>query len=120
MVRKVCLFGLSADPPTGYGGHVGIVQALAALPRNAAASKLLDSKDDNDAFDEIRVVPVYRHTYSVCAVCFKRQKFGCNSSLTNKVILYFYRWLCRTNVDGLCRLNIVSECANLLLRAFLG
>ena len=26
--KSICLFGLSADPPTGYGGHVGIVQTL--------------------------------------------------------------------------------------------
>jgi ATP-binding cassette subfamily B (MDR/TAP) protein 1 len=47
--KKVCLFGLSADPPTGTGGHVGIVQKLASLPN----------------FDEIRVLPVYRHTFTV-------------------------------------------------------
>ena len=48
--RRVCLFGLSADPPTGNAGHVGIARKLASLP----------------AFDEIRVLPVYRHTYAVC------------------------------------------------------
>jgi len=47
--RQVCLFGLSADPPTGQGGHVGIVQALSQQPN----------------FDEIRILPVYRHTYAV-------------------------------------------------------
>jgi hypothetical protein len=59
--RNVCLFGLSADPPTGTGGHVGIVQALTLLQAQ--------QQDDDDgvgvAFDEIRVLPVYRHTYAV-------------------------------------------------------
>lgn len=59
--RRICLFGLSADPPTGEGGHVGIAKALATLR----------SEDDNDekwAFDEVRVLPVYRHTFSVRTV----------------------------------------------------
>lgn len=29
--RRVCLFGLSADPPTGRGGHIGIVTYLSEL-----------------------------------------------------------------------------------------
>jgi hypothetical protein len=71
--RNVCLFGLSADPPTGTGGHVGIVQALTLLRAPAPASQQQDDGDDDDddddggsfAFDEIRVLPVYRHTYAV-------------------------------------------------------
>jgi nicotinic acid mononucleotide adenylyltransferase len=47
--KKICLFGLSADPPTGYGGHVGIVQALKQMGE----------------WDEIWVLPVYRHTFAV-------------------------------------------------------
>ena len=50
--KQVCLFGLSADPPTGDSGHTGIVKALAAM----------------DEFDEIRVLPVYRHNFSVSVV----------------------------------------------------
>ena len=46
--RRTCVFGSSANPPTGERGHVGIVRALAALPH----------------FDEIRVVPVYNHPFS--------------------------------------------------------
>jgi nicotinic acid mononucleotide adenylyltransferase len=46
--RQVCLFGTSANPPTGDGGHVGIVKALCNLER----------------FDEVRVLPVYQHTFS--------------------------------------------------------
>ena len=47
--KMICLFGLSADPPTGYGGHVGIVQTL----------------QQQNQWDEIWVMPVYRHTYKV-------------------------------------------------------
>jgi hypothetical protein len=62
------LFGLSADPPPGTGGHVGIVQALTQL--RAPAQQVNDDGDDDNgggefAFDEIRVLPVYRHTYAV-------------------------------------------------------
>lgn len=46
--KKVCLFGLSGDPPTGKGGHVGIVSALSNM----------------SVFDEIRVLPVYQHNFS--------------------------------------------------------
>jgi hypothetical protein len=49
--RIICLFGLSADPPTGTGGHVGIVQALV--------------DHTHPRFDEIHVLPVYRHTFAV-------------------------------------------------------
>lgn len=72
--RNICLFGLSADPPTGTGGHVGIVHALTLLraPAPAAQQQLDDDDDDAGvgcfAFDEIRVLPVYRHTYAVSDV----------------------------------------------------
>ena len=46
--RQICLFGTSANPPTGSGGHVGIVQTLSSM----------------QTFDEIRVLPVYQHTFS--------------------------------------------------------
>jgi nicotinic acid mononucleotide adenylyltransferase len=46
--RRVCLFGTSANPPTGEVGHVGIVKALSGMNR----------------FDEIRVLPVYQHMFS--------------------------------------------------------
>lgn len=47
--KAICLFGLSGDPPTGDKGHVGIVRAL---------------QQQND-WDEIWVLPVYRHTFLV-------------------------------------------------------
>ncbi len=48
MVRRIALFGLSANPPTGECGHVGIVRALVKSGR----------------FDEIWILPVYQHMYS--------------------------------------------------------
>jgi nicotinic acid mononucleotide adenylyltransferase len=46
--KRICLFGTSANPPTGIGGHAGIVKALVGLRK----------------FDEVRVLPVYRHTFA--------------------------------------------------------
>lgn len=46
--RQVCLFGTSANPPTGIGGHLGIVTSLCSM----------------DRFDEVRILPVYRHPFS--------------------------------------------------------
>ena len=46
--RQVCLFGTSANPPTGEKGHTGIVMALCQM----------------DRFDQVRVLPVYRHSFS--------------------------------------------------------
>lgn len=48
MARRVILFGLSANPPTGLGGHAGIVRWAAT---EAGA-------------DEVWVLPVYRHAYA--------------------------------------------------------
>jgi nicotinic acid mononucleotide adenylyltransferase len=53
-VRKVCLFGTSANPPTGKGGHVGIVSSLSSLVADQGTSP---------RFDEVRVLPVYRHMF---------------------------------------------------------
>ena len=47
--RQVCLFGTSANPPTGDGGHTGIVRFLSS---------------NVEKFDEIRVIPVFRHTFA--------------------------------------------------------
>lgn len=47
--KRVCLFGLSADPPTGQGGHLGIVAHLASM----------------EMFDQVHVLPVYSHMFSV-------------------------------------------------------
>lgn len=53
--KRICLFGTSANPPTGSGGHVGVVQALLDLSH---------PKEEGPLFDEIRVLPVYRHTFA--------------------------------------------------------
>jgi len=45
---RICLFGTSANPPTGNKGHMGVIQALVELQK----------------FDEVRILPVYRHTFS--------------------------------------------------------
>ena len=49
--RQICLFGTSANPPTGTGGHLGIVNALLSV-------------QDPNKFDEIWVMPVYVHMFS--------------------------------------------------------
>ena len=45
--KTVGIFGLSANPPTGYQGHLGVVNFLISL----------------DKFDEIWIMPVYSHIY---------------------------------------------------------
>lgn len=68
MARDIALFGLSANPPTGSTGHVGIIRALAA----------------GGSFDEVWVAPVYIHIYAsksnmapyadriaMCKLCFE-------------------------------------------------
>ena len=47
--KRILLFGTSADPPTGEGGHVGIAKALSALVPEYC--------------DEVRILPVYRHSF---------------------------------------------------------
>jgi nicotinic acid mononucleotide adenylyltransferase len=44
---RIALFGISANPPTGSGGHLGIVKYL-------ISTRL---------FDEIWILPVYKHIY---------------------------------------------------------
>ncbi len=51
--RLVALFGLSADPPTGRGGHVGIALWCANTLRV-----------DGQRMDEVWVLPVYRHIFA--------------------------------------------------------
>lgn len=45
-MTRILLFGLSANPPTGKGGHYGMMEYF------------------SKSFDEIWILPVYRHTYS--------------------------------------------------------
>lgn len=45
---NIAIFGLSANPPTGYTGHIGIIKYL----------------HDSGIFDEIWILPVYQHIFS--------------------------------------------------------
>lgn len=65
--KQVCLFGLSGDPPTGDSGHVGIVKTLSSM----------------DDFDQVRVLPVYSHTFSV-----KHQIACCCFACINQIIVF--------------------------------
>jgi nicotinate-nucleotide adenylyltransferase len=60
--RTVLLFGLSANPPTGLGGHAGIVrwaatEARIPFPREGASPESI-------APDELWVLPVYQHPFA--------------------------------------------------------
>lgn len=56
--RRVCLFGTSANPPTGEGGHTGIITHLSSL-------ELKSGENEQQTFDEVRVLPVYKHMFQV-------------------------------------------------------
>jgi hypothetical protein len=65
-VKKVCLFGTSANPPTGINGHGGIISTLASLTLKSNDDGGLKKEDSQSLqFDEIRVLPVYKHMFSV-------------------------------------------------------
>jgi len=55
-IKKVCLFGTSANPPT-KGGHKSIISSLSSLRSS-------DNLKSAKKFDEIRVLPVFKHMYS--------------------------------------------------------
>jgi len=54
--KNIVLFGLSANPPTGEGGHAGIVRWAAQKPSFEAF--------DGQPADQVWVLPVYRHAFS--------------------------------------------------------
>lgn len=56
MTKRVVLFGSSANPPTGLGGHIGIVKYFAGKEKWDAWTV--------DLFDEVWILPVYRHAYA--------------------------------------------------------
>ena len=110
--RSICLFGTSADPPTGIGGHRGIVMTLSNLLLPSAERQPVTgesggstSVESNDAdfedssqqfrFDEIRVVPVYRHMFA--------SKRGKQASYDDRL------QMCRLAFDGIDRVT-VSDC----------
>jgi nicotinic acid mononucleotide adenylyltransferase len=47
--QVIAVFGLSANPPTGNGGHTGIVKYFV----------------QSNMFSEIWILPVYKHIYSI-------------------------------------------------------
>lgn len=57
-IKRICLFGTSANPPTGLGGHAGIVQYLASM-----TSSTDETHSTSLLFHEIRVLPVYKHMF---------------------------------------------------------
>ena len=64
--RSICLFGTSANPPTGKEGHVGIVEALSAMRKEHSSNNRRERGEPEESrlmFDEIRVVPVYSHPF---------------------------------------------------------
>jgi nicotinate (nicotinamide) nucleotide adenylyltransferase len=68
--RQVCLFGTSANPPTGEGGHTGIVGNLSRI----------------EGFDQVRVLPVYQHPFSTkrnSLVSYEHRMEMCRRSFRN-------------------------------------
>ena len=64
--RSICLFGTSANPPTGKEGHIGIVEALSAMKQTKSSINEIENGELKKSllmFDEIRVVPVYSHPF---------------------------------------------------------
>ena len=59
--RRICLFGTSGDPPTGDGGHATIVRTLSSL-----TIPISDPESSLYYFDQVWVLPVFQHMYSVC------------------------------------------------------
>jgi nicotinic acid mononucleotide adenylyltransferase len=55
--RVVLLFGLSADPPTGMGGHAGLVSWGATSAKVSVDGALR-------SVDEVWVLPVFHHAFS--------------------------------------------------------
>ncbi len=85
---KVCLFGTSANPPTGIVGHTGIVSSLASLKKKVKDNDddHLTNDDDNNntlKFDEVHVLPVYRHIFTVSLKYVKSSFDNLRCSLTD-------------------------------------
>lgn len=63
--KTVLIFGLSANPPTGFGGHAGIVSwAAHSLKLDVANDSEPEKALENIGVDEVWVLPVYRHAFS--------------------------------------------------------
>jgi len=59
--QVVAVFGLSADPPTGEGGHAGIVRWCAS--ELSVPVRRDDPASARRGVDEVWVLPVYRHIF---------------------------------------------------------
>lgn len=86
----MCLFGTSANPPTGDGGHRGIVSHLARA----------------NGVDEVRVLPVYRHMYA--------SKRGNQASYDDRVAM------CRLAFAGLPKVTVSESERTCFERAAVG
>jgi predicted GNAT family N-acyltransferase/nicotinic acid mononucleotide adenylyltransferase len=97
--RRICLFGTSANPPTGCGGHLGVVNALLKLQCSCEGAG--SSSSTVPLFDEIWILPVYQHTFSskrnkllgynhrvtMCQIAFGDDDSDGNITKTKKVIV---------------------------------
>jgi len=64
--RTVVLFGLSADPPTGQGGHQSIVSWAAtklSFTQHACVNQTLINFQRDIPINAIWILPVYQHPY---------------------------------------------------------
>lgn len=75
-MRHIAIFGLSANPPTGDTGHRGIIKYLCSRVNH----------DGSSFFDEIIILPVYQHMFS----------------LKRNLIEFDHRFnMCKLNFDGI-------------------
>lgn len=63
--KTVMIFGLSANPPTGLGGHAGIVNwGATSLKVDVKNEDKPELNRDDVKMDEVWVLPVYKHAFS--------------------------------------------------------
>jgi hypothetical protein len=62
---KICLYGLSGDPPTGEGGHRSIVEYLSKSRNNTINTNrnanTINGNKQVPTFDYIFVLPTYKY-----------------------------------------------------------
>lgn len=115
MARKhIVLYGLSANPPTGNGGHRGIVQYL-----------VKNSDEENTKFNEIWILPVYKHAFDsksnlldydhrmeICRLNFEDLSKGNGTNSTNcKVYVSDYERTIKTQLSEITK-NSVKRLEN--------
>jgi nicotinic acid mononucleotide adenylyltransferase len=84
MTKRVLLYGISANPPTGFQGHLGALRHLKSLYD----------------YDEIWLLPVYQHIYSTKRnlAPFEHRIQMCKLAVTalpNEGMLFFFVFLLR-------------------------